>query len=211
MLRRALRHALTILSALSLLLCVTVCVLWVLSYAAPAHLKWQWRRYTHGDGVDRALLDETLTVDLHSARGGLAAHAQFQYTDYWSRPDDMKVDVSYGWANWLIDEQWEPRNEYPWRSPPKSGIRRGIGIDVYSSNQYIVDSTPPSIALHWRGVVFPHWSLMVLLVFPAAHFANKLRGRLHRRTGLLCRTCGYDLRASPERCPECGTPVQSAA
>src|SRR5262245_4698088 len=55
-----------------------------------------------------------------------------------------------------------------------------------------------------RGVFFPHWFLALLFaVLPAARLRAMLRDRRRNRAGL-CPACGYDLRATPERCPECG-------
>lgn len=53
-------------------------------------------------------------------------------------------------------------------------------------------------------------ALVFPLVFPwyagsAMRFPGRPR-RLRKYDPNICRKCGYDLRASPERCPECGTP-----
>jgi hypothetical protein len=54
-----------------------------------------------------------------------------------------------------------------------------------------------------RGVIIPGWfALLVMALLPAYRLAR----RMCRRPKLgHCRHCGYDLRATPERCPECGT------
>ena len=56
----------------------------------------------------------------------------------------------------------------------------------------------------------PCWLLMVLLAAPAGFQTRSAvltrRRRLSDRTKH-CPTCGYDLRASPIRCPECGRAV----
>ena len=60
----------------------------------------------------------------------------------------------------------------------------------------------------WNGYWFiasPLW-LPIILGVPASLASWR---RLLRRGNLagLCPTCGYDLRASTDRCPECGTPI----
>lgn len=59
-------------------------------------------------------------------------------------------------------------------------------------------------------VQFPEWVLSVAcLIVPAIALVRRIRRR--RTSGYGCTVCGYDLRASPDRCPECGTPVTQKA
>lgn len=54
-------------------------------------------------------------------------------------------------------------------------------------------------------ISIPHWFLLTLFAtLPAVRFYRHLRRRRIAQIGH-CRQCGYDLRATPDRCPECGT------
>ena len=60
----------------------------------------------------------------------------------------------------------------------------------------------------------PHWFASLVLAGPAAYclfrrYKNGLR-QTRIREGL-CANCGYDLRASKDRCPECGTAIPPGA
>jgi hypothetical protein len=58
-------------------------------------------------------------------------------------------------------------------------------------------------------VTIPAWFPMLLLaILPAIWLKSRNLKRKRKLLGL-CPKCGYDLRASPKRCPECGTPVDA--
>ena len=58
------------------------------------------------------------------------------------------------------------------------------------------------------AIVLPLWPIIVLSgILPGLRLWRRVRRRINARKGQ-CRECGYDLRATPQRCPECGTVPQ---
>ncbi len=59
-------------------------------------------------------------------------------------------------------------------------------------------------------IQFPMWVFtIVFLIPPTVWLIAFFRRRKRERVGH-CAVCGYDLRATPDRCPECGTMVSGA-
>jgi hypothetical protein len=70
----------------------------------------------------------------------------------------------------------------------------------------------PIIAIVGRTRRFTLWlglPLIVSAILPILWLIRQVREKRKKQEGM-CRVCGYDLRGSTERCPECGTAVSQA-
>jgi hypothetical protein len=70
------------------------------------------------------------------------------------------------------------------------------------------------VSTYWFSVTVEDWVLAVLFGVLPALWAAGLSRKLYRRSRLSasqCPSCGYDLRATPDRCPECGRATSPAA
>lgn len=66
---------------------------------------------------------------------------------------------------------------------------------------------------NWKysALIIPYWALIIpLTILPFMGFRRLIVRHRRKRRGQ-CLACGYDLRQSPDRCPECGRPVAGPA
>lgn len=133
-------------------------------------------------------------------------------TERWNNGGPLRVRAKYGDA-------------YYGYGVPKRNLRRlgfalvqyeyPIGGDYRSERDYSDPShsrgkviarqiSPPRAIVGSLQVSIPYWFLLVCAGLPLVVQLRRVRKwRRARRPGL-CARCGYDLRATPTRCPECG-------
>ena len=155
------RRLVTFCSAISLLLFVAVCGLWVRSY-------WVESRVEHGM-TDPEFYKRATAWRVSSKSGGAEA------TIFWERDvsrHGKRADWSVAGFHWV----------------------RAASIPYDTETTFV----------QFDFLRVPYWFLVGLTALAPLKGIGLLYRNSRRRLPGTCPFCGYDLRATPERCPECG-------
>ena len=173
--RRALGILLHVMTALSLLLCLAAVAVW---------------------GWGRSSMWEVTRLTPQSLYGLAYSRGEFRVRVYHTlKPLDNDPDRTFGWTCQTYPESdllaYAPM-VLPDAHSPVAGFLVGR-----------LKRTHDDLTL----ILFPMWfviSLFAILPFAGGVRHVRRRRRARRMNAGRCIACGYDLRATPDRCPECG-------
>lgn len=184
------RKFVSFIAAVSLLLCLATAALWVRSHFVSEH-------------VAHAVMSGPAWVARSSGGEVYIDHrSRWEYAGGWS------------WGRRQIPPSSGPlAAEYQQHN---SGFRF-LGFGIFGGTKFTWPAQHPGVAVPanrtdprwWRDryfvVSFPHWfAVLVFGILPVRWYRQLRREQLKANRGR-CAVCGYDLRATPDRCPECGT------
>jgi len=183
------RRPLLILSTLSLILCLAFIALWIRSYLA-----YDLAAHEAYSGIG---------TELMSVRGNFIFYHYNSYKNESEEPP-QEFGFSHLSPSSRTGSAWAGEFDF-WH----------YGRHFWNRLGFNATSRPvPVFTTQLTLISAPDWSLAGLFgVLPFIYFRRMRRRRRMRERQLSgqCIACGYDLRATPDRCPECGTSQPKSA
>ncbi len=180
------RRLFNLAAAVSLVLCAATVVLCVRSYFTQ-------------DYVYRLLPCQTAAGPSYEAWGLMSGGGRLGFQRLRSSGLWMQDTQTYLAKHGEWGMHW---HHYPY-APPRWGNE-----NIWYRMGFVWRLRGPShwFTLEWSAGA-PHGAVAAILALAPATVALRGLKRSRRLNRHLCVRCGYDLRATPERCPECGTVV----
>ncbi|HZL36089.1 MAG TPA: hypothetical protein VFC78_12305 [Tepidisphaeraceae bacterium] len=205
-----LRRLFSLMSAVSFMLLIECAVLWTYSYrTASAYPFWTGTGYWRiASDKGRLWIDNEPQRDLdrkpYNTLGRLRSEARAS-------------QLVHSRKSWILHNQWESRPNHlneiddTIQQSAIENLKAGNAQDRYFRLMELAEvwnargiapiAPPVSHAVHYAKIacatcVLPFvWTAWIVLV---------IYRRATQVAENICTTCGYDLRATPDRCPECG-------
>jgi hypothetical protein len=187
--RRLPRILLNAATALSLVLFVATVVLWLRSYGGSDFIQ----RQTPGAVTEHSVSHRTIGMQWTLGQIRLT---RGEHTAYLPPAYVPTAQPTAPWWSW--GRLGEGHLGWQRAGGPSFWNRLGFCSYSFGSGASFYDASE-------EGITVPAWLLPLAFFIPPLTWSRRAwRGRRRRRAGE-CLNCGYDLRATPERCPECGT------
>ena len=186
-LREVRRRLFNLLAGVSLLLCVVTIIIWLECLHDPRMLAYDWL-----DTGDAHV--ELKSISWLSAAGCTSLTFEREIADWQNGADEWRTE-QHGFQSAIAAIDYS--------GPVPFWVRHGF---IFQSGRWRDNSVGLTYVSSEIGL--PYWFLATLFAIPPILWA---KGRIRRRRTALrirarcCTRCGYDLRATPDRCPECGS------